>query len=86
MGPFSKIKAEYISENQALSMIKTTVDDNQKKIDKIKIDRETYIKNSKTEVLTQIASNYNVQYSINKMIKKFLILLISISQNIIIFP
>ena len=69
MGPFSKIKAEYISENQALSMIKTTVDDNQKKIDKIKIDRETYIKNSKTEVLTQIASNYNVQYSINKMIK-----------------
>ena len=47
MGPFSKIKAEYISENQALSMIKTTVDDNQKKIDKIKIDRETYIKTLK---------------------------------------
>lgn len=92
MGPFSKIKAEYISENQALSMIKTTVDDNQKKIDKIKIDRETYIKNSKTEVLTQIASNYNVQYSINKNDQKVLNIInkylpeynhISIVQNMI---
>ena len=52
-GPFSSIRAEYVEEQDALKMIKTTPDNNKTNIDTIKVNREEYISKGKTEIKVQ---------------------------------
>lgn len=56
-GPFSSIRAEYIEEQEALKIIKTTPDDNKVGMDTIKVNREEYIAKGMTEVGVQFDTN-----------------------------
>lgn len=59
-GPFSSVRAEYMEEQDALKIIKTTPDDNKSGMDTIKINREEYISKGKTEVKVQFDTNKSV--------------------------
>lgn len=59
-GPFSGIRAEYIQEQDALKVIKTVPEDNQRLLDNIKIDRQKYVDKGKTEARVQFETTKEI--------------------------
>lgn len=56
-GPFSSIRAEYISEQEALDRIKTTPTDNESLFDNIEVDRKAYQDKGRTEITVQFETS-----------------------------
>ena len=64
-GPFSAVRAEYIQEQEALARIRATPEDNNRIIDEIQVDRETYIASGRTEIKVQFESDKPI-YDVDK--------------------
>lgn len=64
-GPYGSIRASYIQEQDALQIIKTTPDDNERLSDEIAVNRSEYIAKGETEISVHFESSAPV-YSIKQ--------------------
>ena len=63
-GPFSSLKAMHLSEEEALSRIRTTPDDNKRQLDTIDVERKKYMDTGKNEAyvnLIQSKTKYEIK-------------------------
>lgn len=59
-GPFSSIRAKYIEDQEALSKIKTTPDDNEVDIDTLTLARQKYVEIGREEATTQFKTHRTI--------------------------
>lgn len=71
-GPYGSIRASYIQEQDALQLIQTTPDDNERLSDEIAVNRSEYIAKGKTEIsvhFESIAPVYSIKQQGNRALE-----------------